>query len=259
MAVDGSQSISVIIPVLNNAEGLERCLSSVFAQNYNELEIIIIDGGSNDGTLDVIKKHESKINYWESGEDSGISSAFNRGLRVTTGELVAILNSDDQWANTTVESVLKFAESDPLADLYCGQIRFLDMTTGRSYLRSPSLERMSKRMNLFHPAMFVRRQCYQTVGPYNESYSMAMDAEWIHRAIKLRMRFSIVDKVLATMSLQGRSDLNYGVSLREYKRSLLSHGLSSNFNANLYYVIFWALKSFTRFLPIRLIKQFLFR
>ncbi len=252
-------TISVVVPVLNNKNGLRQCLDSVISQQYEHLEIAVIDGGSSDGTLEVISDFEHVIAYTESNQDRGISDAFNRGIKATTGELVAVLNSDDFWTGCTIKILLEAIERNPVGDIYSGQIRFVDSSTGRSYLRSPDLRRMERRMNLFHPALFVRRSCYDQVGMYSEDYQFAMDADWCHRAMKSNVRFAFVDGVLANMVLGGKSDVHYKKSLEEYRRSLVNNDISGPFLAGCYFYVGCLMKWLTSFYFIRLAKQLVLR
>jgi glycosyltransferase len=169
------------------------------------------------------------------------------------------LNSDDTWFSDTVRHVEAAVTQDPHADIYYGQIRYLDPLTGRSYIRSPDLSRMKQRMNLFHPAMYVRKTGYERVGGYSTDYRLAMDSEWCHRALQAGLRFHRVDSVLATMRLGGQSDKDFRGSLLEYRASLLCHGLSGRLAAGYYFTKYYLLKLLTRPYYLRLLKQVILR
>lgn len=94
--------VSVITAVLNGEDIIEDCIKSVVSQTYPHIEHIIIDGGSKDGTVNIIKKHEEKIAKWKSEPDNGIYDAMNKGIRNATGDVVGILNSDDIYADNSV-------------------------------------------------------------------------------------------------------------------------------------------------------------
>ena len=251
--------ISVIVPVLNGASSLVETFESVLTQDYPHIELIVIDGGSIDGTLDIIKRYSSHISYWETGRDSGVSDAFNRGIRRATGELVAILNSDDYWEPDTFRHIEKAVSQRPDADIYYGQIRYLDPATRRTYVRSPDLSRMKQRMYLFHPSIFVRKSAYEHIGGYSEDYRFAMDSEWCHRAMSAGLKFQRIKHVLANMRLGGRSDTNFVAALREYRRSLLQHQIVDRLEADINFLKVLMLKILARPYYLRLIKQAIFR
>jgi glycosyltransferase involved in cell wall biosynthesis len=255
----GGKKISVVVPVLNNAATLPRCLESIAQQGSTELELIVIDGGSIDGTIEIIKQYEKYITYWETGKDKSISDAFNRGISQASGKLVAILNSDDCWLKDTVQHVLESLSRRPDADVFYGQIRYVDEQTGRRYIRVPDLSKMKSRMYIFHPAMFISRQAYERIGGYSEEYRLAMDSEWCHRAMKAKLKFQKIDHVLADMYLGGRSDAGFVAALKEYRKSLLQHRIAGRLTADFNFVKVLLFKTLARPYPVRLIKQIFFR
>ncbi len=243
--------VSVIVPVLNNALGFTRCLNSIFEQTVKDIEVIVIDGGSTDGTLEEIRKYADLINYWESGKDTGISNAFNRGICHASGDLVAILNSDDYWEADTVASVIDAASKSPAFDIYYGELRFHETKSGQTYILKPTLDGIQRRMTLFHPSIFICKQAYQKIGMYNESFKYAMDSEWIHRAIEHKLTFFKIPSVLANMSLGGTSDINFLKSLAEYRKSLIVHRLQAPVKAWLYFLFYAMAKTVMRIDCIR--------
>jgi len=248
-------NVSVVVPVLNGVLTLAEALNSIVSQESSDIEIVVIDGGSTDGSLDIIRDYSAHISYWETGLDSGIADAFNRGVSKATGDLVAILNCDDVWASEAIGLLQSCTTDYPDADIYCGQVLYVDHVTGQSYIRKPDLSKMRQRMHLFHPAIFVRKRVYEKIGYYLENYRLAMDAEWCHRAMATGITFQSVNHVLAHMSLGGRSDSNFVLSLFEYRRSLLEHRIATRFEANYYFLKFVFFKMLTRRVYLRLLKQ----
>lgn len=242
----GIPSVSVITVVKNGGATIAACLESVVKQGYPHFEVIIIDGGSTDDTLDVVGRFKSHIAYFESGLDSGIANAFNRGIAKATGDIIAILNADDRWAGDTLSRVIDAYRKNPLADVFYGSVIYVDNENGRSYRKDPQLDRMKFRMNLFHPAVFVARRTYQAIGVFDEDYRVAMDSEWLHRALAKGCKFVPIDGVLAYMSLGGASDRSFISALREYRHSVVFHKLASPSMAAIYFYSLMVLKAVLR-------------
>lgn len=237
-----STSLSVIMIVRNDRLRFRRALASVLAQKTKELEIIVIDGGSTDGTLDEIEAHRDHLHYWESGLDKGIADAFNRGIAQARGELIATLNSDDTWEPDTLRLVQDARRKHPEASVLCGAVRYLAPDSGYGYTRYPDPAALKYRMWVFHPSLFVSRAAYARVGGYEPQYSHAMDSEWCHRALARGERFEVIPAVLANMSLGGLSDRDFAVSLRQYRDSVIRNGLCGRFEAWIYYAFFLTVK-----------------
>ncbi|MEZ5558736.1 MAG: glycosyltransferase family 2 protein [Pseudomonadales bacterium] len=235
--------VSVVIPVKNDADGLRKTLGSLPVRDA--LEVIIIDGGSSDGTLDVISAQADRIRYWESGLDTGIADAMNRGVARAEGDYVAILNAGDVWLDRTLDLVMREAAENPTADVLHGTIEYA-ASDGRRHLVAPNVARLPRRMWVFHPTMFVSHKCYERLGGYDTSYRYAMDSEWCHRAIRSGARFHDVGEPLACMALGGQSDRNYVDALREYRRSVILHRLAGPCRAWLTYLTVRAGKTVLR-------------
>lgn len=231
---DVTPKLSVVVPVLNDARGLDSTLRSL-GPDHN-LEIVVIDGGSTDGTLKIIQQSQRRITVWESGKDSGIADAMNRGIRQTTGSHIAILNAGDNWFSSTSARVTEAIEQNPGYDVYHGTLEFAD-AEGNTHRVKPNLSKLHQRMYLFHPTLFVDRRCYDRLGLYDTSYALAMDSEWCHRAVAQGASFFEIPETLARMALGGRSDLRYADALREYRRSVVQHGLASPARAYFYYLL----------------------
>ncbi|MCU7837324.1 MAG: glycosyltransferase [gamma proteobacterium symbiont of Taylorina sp.] len=230
--------LSVIIPVLNNVKQFSTLIETLISYDNHKIEIIVIDGGSDDGTVDAIKKHENSITYWETGLDKGIADAFNRGIEQAQGQLIAILNSDDYWDDNTLDYILSAFKEKPDADIYYGDLRFVDEEKSESYIKKPNLKRMKYRMNIFHPAMFITQKAYQKIGVYRLDYHYAMDSEWCHRALESELNFYYIPHVLTSMRLGGVSDLHFKKSISEYRKSVVFHHLTSSIEAGIYFYFF---------------------
>lgn len=234
--------LSVIFPVLNNRIGFVRAIDQVLSLRRSDIEIVVIDGGSTDGTLEEIRVRESRISYWETGKDKGIADAFNRGVVHSSGTFIAILNSDDFWDVNALAAIEEGVRENSEGGVFYGAVRYVDNESGYAYIRRPRLSALKYRMWLFHPAMVVSRSAYERVGLYDECYTHAMDSEWCHRAIASGLSFVELDAVLANMSLGGVSDRQFIKSLSQYRRSVIAHGLCGPFEAWIFFVWFASLK-----------------
>ena len=118
--------ISIITPTFNQAGFIEQTINSVLGQGYPNLEYIIIDGGSTDGTVDLIRKYETQLAYWVSEKDGGQSNAINKGLKFATGDIIAYINSDDYYLDGAFERVANAYRDNPAVDLWHGRCRVVD-------------------------------------------------------------------------------------------------------------------------------------
>lgn len=232
--------VSVVIPVLNGVATIRDCLESVLSQSVLA-EIVIIDGGSRDGTLELLESYRKQIAYFESGLDRGVVDAFNRGVRRSSGDVITILNSDDYWEPGILTKIVECFYRHPEAGVVHGWCRFLPIT-GNSYIKKPDLSAMKRYMSIYHPTMFVKRTVYERIGLYNEHYSLAMDSEWVHRAMQAAVVFQELPAVVANMRMGGLSDTNFYCALNEYRRSAVMNELAGSAYAGLYFFLHLAVK-----------------
>ena len=250
------KKISVIIPVKNNISGLRATMASL--ENINlPLDIVVIDGGSSDGTLAYIKSIEHKLGHWESEQDKGISDALNKGLEKVTGDYVACLNADDLWLQNTGEILYRYITKHPKVEMFYGSIQYFDPDTNNSYIKHPSIASMRIRMSLFHPALLIKRSLYERVGNYSSAYEFAMDSDWCHRAIKLGGDPKQIHEPLATFQLGGVSDANFILALWEYRKSLLKNYGANKVTTFIVFVFLVVMKSMLKFKRLRSVKQIL--
>lgn len=211
--------VSIVTVVLNRESTLPDAMRSVFEQSYRgEIEYILIDGGSRDGTVDIIRAHAGRLAAWVSEKDAGISDAFNRGLALANGEIIGILNSDDWYATDTVERVVQAFRDQPGAGIACGRLQYWKADQADAIF--PSLpEQLGIDMTVNHPTMFVHRQVYLRAGLFKLDYRFAMDYELALRFQAMGARFVSVDGVLANMRFDGAADRNWFRSLREMRKA----------------------------------------
>jgi glycosyltransferase involved in cell wall biosynthesis len=209
--------VSIITPTFNSAQTLERTISSVLTQTYDNIEYIIIDGGSTDGTLDIVRKHENGISRWVSEPDGGVSDAFNKGIAHSTGDIIGILNSDDWYERDAVAHAVERLKASG-ADIAYGMLLTWN-EEGPLERVAADHEMLDREMSINHPAVFVLRKAYETAGLFRTDFSYAMDYEWLLRAKKAGLKFSPAEKCVVNMQLKGLSDMHWRKALEEERRA----------------------------------------
>ena len=178
--------ISIIIPVLNQSEYIEKCILSVVNQQV-DVELIVIDGGSTDGTLEIIKKHKDQLAYWVSEPDDGQSHAINKGLLKSTGQFFNWLNADDQLTQESLAMVLQLFK--PPTNVVIGQCEHLDSLGNQIGIGSAkiwnTLEGTLGNYTMGQPSHFYRTEIVQSLGGLNEFLHYTMDMElWFRYLLK---------------------------------------------------------------------------
>jgi glycosyltransferase involved in cell wall biosynthesis len=161
--------VSIITVCYNSASHVEDAINSVAAQDYGNIEHIIIDGGSTDGTIALLEKHDGRIASWISEPDRGIYDAMNKGIGMATGEVIGLLNSDDFYYNSSIISQVAAAFEDQKIDAVYGDLIFIDPEnlnrTVRTYSSAKwSPARFARGYMPAHPTFFVRRKYYEKFG-----------------------------------------------------------------------------------------------
>lgn len=203
--------LTVVTPSYNQGGFIEETIRSVLLQGYPNLEYIIIDGGSQDGSVEIIRKYESWLAYWVSEPDRGASHAINKGLARATGEIVAWLNSDDTYLLGTVQKAMAVLGNDSSVPLLYGSARFVDAAGNYLYpyqgrpLR-PGVDKMKYWLgwDIPQPTLFFRRQLLEQFGFLDESYQFCFDYEWLIR-VSQSVPFTCLDEVLATYRVHSAS------------------------------------------------------
>lgn len=174
--------VSIITVSFNSASTIEETIRSVFSQSYKEIEYIIIDGGSGDQTLSIIDKYKDKISKVVSEKDDGIYDAMNKGIRLATGEIIGILNSDDIYADEKVIEKVVTQMEQSKADVCWGDLEYVKRDNllkvtrkWQSSAYSPGI--FQKGWQLPHPALFVRKSVYEKYGLYNTALIISADYE----------------------------------------------------------------------------------
>jgi glycosyltransferase involved in cell wall biosynthesis len=178
----------VVTPSFNQARFLERTIESVVGQDYPNLEYIVIDGGSTDGSQDIIRKYESRIAYWVSEKDRGQSHAINKGLQRATGDWLAWQNSDDVYAPGAFASVARAAGRHRHADLIIGNVDLIDaddrLLRDLRFVKPTFGAMLAEGMVLTNQGAFWRQAVHARIGWLDESLSCAFDFDWFLRLLQ---------------------------------------------------------------------------
>ncbi|WP_407428389.1 glycosyltransferase [Arcticibacter sp.] len=208
--------LSVITVVYNNVEDIERTVRSVINQTYQNIEYIVIDGGSTDGTLEALQRYAPKINRLVSEKDAGIYDAMNKGLALASGDYILFMNSGDEiYAPDTVANIFHSADN---ADIYYGETEMYNErweSLGRRRHQAPKrLTHSSFRygMSVSHQAIYIKRAI---AGPYDLQYQLSADIDWILSAIKKAHNIRYVDSYVAKYLVGGMSKQKHRQSLME--------------------------------------------
>jgi len=231
--------ISIITPSFNQGEYVESTILSVLNQGYPNLEYIIIDGGSTDTTLSVIKKYQDRISYWVSEPDQGQSHAINKGLDIITGDVVGWLNSDDELYPGALFEIGKTFLDNPDCTCCIGRMELFDETgvhdTSKSIL-SPLLEQCIGFGKVNQPSMYFKSDCYKTLGGIDNRMNYLMDTEWFIRYLLVYGHQTIVDieKVFSRFRFHQTSKTVSQAERFRFERDSMYYSLARQFGLDRY-------------------------
>jgi len=195
--------ISIVTPSYNQGKFLERTILSILNQNYPNLEFIIIDGGSTDESLKIIKKYEKYLSYWVSEKDRGQSDALNKGFKMTTGEIIGWQNSDDIYLPGAFDKVAKFFKENSKIDIVYGN-RF-DIDEDDNIIGESRFVRFSKIVYQYDglpfgtQSLFWRRALFSKIGYLDVELHFSMDYEYFLRAAIFKAKFRYIPFYLGAM------------------------------------------------------------
>jgi len=184
---DRQPLVSIITPSFNQVDYLERTMLSVLNQTYPHLEYIVMDGGSTDGSIDVIERYADRLAYWESAPDRGQTEAINKGFNRATGGVMAYLNSDDLYYPHAVEEAVAYLNAHPQVGMVYGDAHYVD-AEDRVIGRFPAAQTSYRRLrngyvHIPQQATFFRKVFWDIVGPLDPTFYFAMDYDlWVRIA-----------------------------------------------------------------------------
>lgn len=218
--------ITIITVCLNSVTTIEKTIESVLNQSYPLIEYIIIDGGSKDGTVDIIKKYADKIAFWISEPDNGIYDAMNKGLKIATGDIIGIINSDDWYATEIFQYIILIYKKYGNSYVYHGDIIKQNGSNFRLQKPINDIKKFYQGTILFHPTLFVPHEIYNKIGFFDSTYKIAADYDFMLRCVINNINFFYCNKVIAYMKIGGASSVNIISGFKEVVKSALKHKLN---------------------------------
>lgn len=246
----GHPLVSIITIVFNGESSIRQTIDSVLQQSYGPIEYIVIDGGSDDTTVSIIREYDAKIDYWQSEPDKGISDAFNKGIGAARGEIIGLVNAGDWYEVDTVKRVVETFLAEQEVGVVCGVLQFWKGLQ-REYVCPSVPELLEREMTVTHPTCFVRADLYRRFGLFAIDYKLAMDYEILLRFKMQGVKFLSLDSILTNMQHDGVSEENWKKALQETHRAR-TELLEKSFFTSKYYCFFIIFKRQIRILLERL-------
>lgn len=229
--------ISLITVCYNSSKTIEKTIQSVLAQTYKNLEYIVVDGASNDSTLEIIDTYRNQIAKVVSEKDHGMYDALNKGIALASGEVVGILNADDRFAsNDIIETVATHFTQNPATDCIIADIAFVDEKDKITRYYSSGTFKPSKFAWGFmpaHPTFYCKTTHFKTYGNYRLDFDIAADYELLIRFLKVnRLKFDYLRLLMVKMNLGGKSTNGLKSTLKinaEIRKACRLNGIYTNY------------------------------
>ena len=187
-------TVSIVTPSFNQARYLEATIQSVLGQDYPRIEYILVDGGSTDGSLEIIKKYSARLAWWVSAKDRGQTDAINKGFARASGDILAWINSDDTYEPGAVSAAVKYLQAHPEVGMVYADCNYTD-EEGRVIGRFPAAQTDLPRLrrgyvHIPQQTMFFRADLWKQVGPLDPSFYFAMDYDlWTRLAARAELKY----------------------------------------------------------------------
>lgn len=220
---ENNYKVSIITVSYNSSKTIEQTIKSVLHQTYNNIEYIVIDGLSTDGTQQVIEKYIDSIAYFVSEKDNGLYYAMNKGIEKATGDIIGIINSDDWYALDAVENVVKYFQNNNVELLYGNTIMVAENGEEKSSIGTQSLTGIWWGIPFMHSSVFVKKHVYEKYGMFDVRYNLASDIDLLLRFYTQKVKFGYINKTIAYFRLGGLSTKKRKESLDEAQSIYLNY------------------------------------
>jgi len=230
--------ITIITVTLNSVQTIRDTLNSVCSQNYKNIEHIIVDGGSNDGTLSILEKYKSKKSKIFVKRNLGIYDAINYGIKKSSGKYISILNSDDIFqSNSTIEEMAKIALKNKKIKIFLGNVAYFDNSDYyniKRYYSSYGFKKWKMKLGLMppHPASLIKKEVYDIYGLYDGNFKIAADFEFFLRIFLIKkIKFKTINQTFIRMrtgGISGKNMKSYWISTIEIIKSFENNKLKTN-------------------------------
>lgn len=207
--------ISIITVVLNAKKTIRKTIESVLLQEYKDIEYLIIDGGSTDGTLSIIEEYRSKLSCFVSEPDCGIYDAMNKGIKKSTGDIIGLLNADDWYEKEALPLVAAEFERTK-ASIVAGGIFYIEKNGIKKLRRQVSFSELWRTMPTGHPSIFITRKAYNEFGLYDTQYKIAADYELLLRMYHAGSSVTMTGTIFANFRIGGTTSTHIVEGTVEY-------------------------------------------
>lgn len=231
--------VSIITVVYNRASTVQRAIESVLNQTYNNIEYIVVDGFSTDGTMEVVNKYKEQIAVVVSEKDNGMYDALNKGITLASGDVIGILHADDQFADSAViEQIVQLFQSNKNIDCVYGDVGFVKEGAPNKIVRYYSSALFKPGLFIYgfmpaHPTFFCYKKYFKQYGLYRTDMDIAADFDLLVRFLKINNLNSMyLAKMLVKMNLGGKSTNGISSTVKinkEIKQTLKEHKLPSGY------------------------------
>jgi glycosyltransferase involved in cell wall biosynthesis len=229
--------VSIVTVVYNNSQTIRCAIESILAQDYPNIEYIIIDGASTDGTIEIVKSYGDRITKFISEPDRGIYDAMNKGISLASGDIIGILNSDDFYASTDIISTVVNTMDKLQVDSVFGDLVYVKPDNLTKIVRYYPSDKFHPELFAYgweppHPTFFVKRTAYQKYGLFKTSYKIGADFDLMSRFLyKSNISHAYIPKVMVYMRTGGTSTKNLNaiwINIQEVVRACRENGIKTN-------------------------------